>query len=123
MKRAALSLFHPEEDALGFLKERRWLDEARISLLTQWGRILEAAEICAENGDMLRAVKLLIASGVRDVHHVRRTIEYLLAGLRRDLTLGVSPTTPIVSKLLSFTGRLDRGAMTQQEVSEVNLSH
>ena len=98
------------------------LDEARAKLLVQLGRILEAAEVYAKNWDMLKAVELLTTSDTHDVDFARRRIEYLLAGLQRDLTIGLLPTSsPTASKLLSFTGRLDKGAMTKQEVNEVNI--
>lgn len=119
--RAALSFFDCEEEALVFLKDYD-LDEARIKLLVQLGRILEAADIHAKNWDMLKAVELLTANDVHDIDGVRRTIEYLLIGLQRSLTIGVLPaSSPTVSKLLLFAGRLDKGAMTRQELNEVNL--
>lgn len=70
MVRAALSFFDCEEEALVFLKDYD-LDEARIKLLVQLGRILEAADIHAKNWDMLKAVELLTANDVHDIDGVR----------------------------------------------------
>ena len=53
-----------------FLKDYD-LDEARIKLLVQLGRILEAADIHAKNWDMLKAVELLTANDVHDIDGVR----------------------------------------------------
>ena len=122
MNRALLQLFPSEEDALRFLEDYD-LDEARIELLIDLDRILEAAGIHAKNGDMLKAVILLSAPATYSADHVRPTIEYLLMGLRRGLTLGVLPTSsPAVSRLLVHADRLDKSAMTEQEVDEVGLS-
>jgi len=60
LSRALLNLFPCEEDALKFLENHN-LDEAHTKLLTNLGRILEAAGIHAKNGDMLKAVRLLSA--------------------------------------------------------------
>ena len=121
MSRAALKLFPSEEDALEFLEDHG-LDEAHIKLLRELGRILEAARIHAGNGDVLKAVEMLTAPTARNVDHMRPTIEYVLTGLRQGLTLEVPPTSsPTVSKLLVFADRLDKSAMTGQEVNEVNL--
>ena len=99
------------------------LDEARVELLIDLGRILKAAAVHAKNGDMLKAVRLLSAPATYSVDHVRPTIEYLLIGLRRGLTLGVPPiSSPVVSKLLVWADQLDKSAMTEQEVDEVGLS-
>ena len=115
-------MFSSEEDALEFLEDYD-LDEARAEMLKESGRVLESARVHAKEGDMLKAVETLIASDVRSVDHVRPTIEYLLTGLWRGLTFGMLPSsTPIVSELLGFAGRLDRSAMTQQEVDEARLS-
>ena len=123
MNRAALTFFDSEEDALVFLEDCN-LDEARVKLLVQLDRIPEAAEVYAKNWDMLKAVELITTHDNHGVDYVRRTIEYLLTGLRRGLTLGVLPTSsPTVPKLLSFTGRLNKGVMTKRELDEVNLSH
>ena len=110
------------EDALEFLEDYD-LDEARAKLLVKLGKILKAAGIHAKNGNMLKAVEVLNASGCR-VDHVRPSIEYLLTGLWRDLTLGVLPTSnSIASKLFALADRLERSAMTKQEVDEVCVSH
>jgi len=99
------------------------LDEARIELLIDLGRILEAAAIQAKNGDILKAVRLLSAPATYSAGHVRPTIEYLLIGLRRGLTLGVpSTSSPVVSELLVRADQLDKSAMTEQETDEVGLS-
>jgi len=99
------------------------LDEARVKLLIELGRVPKAAGIRAKNGDMLGAVEILTASA-HGVGHMRLTIGYLLTGLWRSLTLGVIPTSnPIASKLLALADRLEKSAMTEQEVDEVCLSH
>ena len=123
MTRAARNLFSSEKDALEFLEDYD-LDEARIKLLVDLGRILEAAKIHAKNGDMLKAVEILNVSSTHGVSFVRPTIEYLLTGLWRGLTFGVLPTsTPIVPELLGLADRLDRTAMTKQEIDEASHSH
>lgn len=116
-------MFPSGEDALKFLEDYD-LDEARVSLLEELGRILEAADIHAKNGDILKAAEILTASATHNVDHVRPAIEFILTGLRRDLTLGVLPTYhSVVSDLLWFADRLDKSAMMEQEVDEVSLSH
>ena len=123
MSRAARNLFSSDADALEFLEDYD-LDEARAEILKGSGRVLESAGIHAQEGDMLKAVETLTASDVHSVDHVRPTIEYLLTGLWRGFTFGVLPTsTPIVSELLGLADRLDRRAMTKQEVDEVSCSH
>jgi hypothetical protein len=125
LDRAALNLFpaKSKEDALRFL-ENHGLDEARVELLIDLGRIPEAAEILAKRGNMLKAVEILSAPATYSVDHVRPMIEYLLTGLRRGLTLGVLPiSSPIASKLLVRAGRLDKSAMTKKEADEVSPSH
>jgi hypothetical protein len=123
MNRAARSLFSSEEDAIEFLEDYD-MDEARAQMLKESGRVLESAEVHANEGDLLKAVETLTASAVHNDTHVRPTIEYLLAGLWRGLTFGVPPTsTPIVSELLVFASKLDRRAMTKQEVEEASHSH
>ena len=113
-------MFPSKEDALEFLDNHN-LDEARIKLLVDLGRILEAAKIHAKNGDMLKAVEILSAHATHRVSYVRPTIEYLLTGLRRGLTLGVLPTSSsTASKLLARAGRLDKNAITEQELDEVS---
>jgi len=117
-----VKLFPSEEDALEFLEDYE-LDEARIKLLKALNRIPEAAEIHIKNGNVLKAVEMLTASAVRNVDHVRPTIEHLLTALWRGLTLGVPPAdNPIVSKLLALADRLNKSTMTEQEVNEVGSS-
>lgn len=100
------------------------MDDARAKMLKESGRVLESAEIHANEGDMLKAVETLTDSAVHNGEHARTTIEYLLAGLWRGLTFGVLPTsTPIVSELLALASKLDRRAMTKQEVDEVSHFH
>jgi len=117
-------LFPTEKDALEFLEDYD-LDDARAKMLKESGRVLESAVIHAKEGDMLKAVETLSTSEtVSSVDHVRPTIEYLLAGLWRGLTFGVLPTsTSIFSDLLGLVDRLDRSAMTKQEVDEASHSH
>lgn len=103
-----------------FLENNRDLDEARVKLLIDLDRILEAAGVHAQNDKLLKAVEILTAPATYSVDHVRPTIEYLLTGLRRSFTLGILPaSSPIASKLLARTGRLEKSAMTTQEVDEV----
>jgi len=103
--------------------EEHNLDEARIELLTDLGRIVEAAAVHAKNNDMLKAVMLLSAAATYSVDHVRPMIDYLLTGLRQGLTLGVPPmSNPITSKLLARVDRLDKTAMTKKELDEVSPS-
>ena len=116
-------MFSSKEDALKFL-EKRDLDEARIKLLIELNRIVEAAGIHAKNGDMLKAVQTLSAPAIRSVDYVRPTIEYLLAGLWRSLTIGMLATpNTIASKLLARKDALEKSAMTGQEVDEVSPPH
>lgn len=107
-----------------FLEKRPYLYNARVELLIGFGRILEAAAICAENGNMLKAVKILSAPATYSVDHARPMIDYLLTGLRKSLTLGVVPAfSPTASKLLEHTDRLDKTIMTEPEIDEVNHFH
>lgn len=116
-------MFSSEKDALEFLEDYD-LDEARAEMLKESGKVLESARVHAEEGDMLKAVETLTSSAVHNVDHARPTIEYLLTGLWRGLTFGVLPTsTPIVPELLGLADRLDRTAMTKQEIDEASHSH
>ena len=116
-------MFPSVEGALVFLGDHTDLYDAHVKLLMDLGRILEAAGIHAKNGNMLKAVEVLIASA-HSVEHVRPTIEYLLTGLRRSLTFGVLPmSSSIASKLLALEDRLDKSAMTVQEIDEVGPPH
>lgn len=123
MNRAARNLFSSDEDAIHFLEDYD-LDEARVKMLKKLGRVVECAKIHAKEGDMLTAVETLTASAVHNDDRARPTIEYLLAGLWQGLTFGRDPgSAPIVSELLRFADKLDRGAMTKKEVDEASCSH
>ncbi|KAF9642521.1 hypothetical protein BDM02DRAFT_3193093 [Thelephora ganbajun] len=120
--KAALKLFPSEEEALEFLEDYD-MDEARAKLLIKVGRILEAAEIYTKNGDILKAVEMLGASATHHADHVRPATEYLLTALRQDLTFGeLSKSSPIASKLLVLADKLDKSAMTEQQVDEASPS-
>lgn len=120
MNRAALKLFPSEKDALEFLEDYD-LDEARIKLLRELGRIREAAEVHAKNGDMLKAIEMLTAPG-HNADHALPAIKYLLTGLWQNLTLGALPTSnPIVLELLVLADRLDESAMAGPEADEVSI--
>ena len=107
-----------------FLEKHTTLDDARVKLLIDLGRILEAARVYAKNGNILKAVKILSAPATYSVDHARPMIEYLLTGLHRSLTLGIlSASSPTASKLLIHADRLDRSVMTKQEIYEVSPSH
>ena len=85
------------------------------------GRIPEAAEIYANRGDMLKAVKTLIEHTTSGGDHARPAIEYLLAGLRNELTFGAPPEScPIASKLLGYADRLEKSVMTERETDEAS---
>jgi hypothetical protein len=123
LNRAALRLFESEEDALEFLEDYD-LNEARVKLLIRSGRILDAAETHAKDGDMLKAVEMLSASAAHDIGHARQMIKYLLTGLQRGFTLGELPKSGSATvKLLVCADRLDKSAMTKQEADEVRPSH
>lgn len=116
-------MFSSEDEALKFLEDQD-LNEARIKLLLELGRFLEVAAIYAKDGDILRAVETLNTSAACGVDLVRQTIEYLLIGLRRSFTLGVTPssTSPTASRLLELADKLDKAAATEQELNEVSFS-
>lgn len=117
-------MFPPESTtkALEFL-EHEGLYEARIKLLLELGRIVEAAAVHAKNGNMLEAVETLNTSAARDVDLLRRMIEYLSKGLRPGFTLGVLPSSPspTISRLLVLADQLDEAAMTEPGFDEVSL--
>ena len=116
-------MFPSAEDALKFLEVHN-LGEARIKLLEELGRVFEAADIHVKNGDILKAVEILTTSATHNIDLVRRVIDFILAEIWRDLTLGVLPTpNSVVSELLRFADRLDKSAMTEQEIDEVSPSH
>jgi len=82
-----------------------------------------AARMYQEGGYFGEAVETLITSAHSE-DYVQLTIEYLLTGLWRSLTLGVLPAfSPTASKLLVYADKLENGAMTEQEVNEVSPSH
>ena len=118
---AALRLFNDsKEDALEFLEDHTELDDARILLLTGMGRILEVAEIHANSGNMLKAVRALIKPADYRGNHARPAIEYLLAGIRSELTFGALPDScQTVPKLLRCEDQLEKNLMTEQEIDEV----
>jgi len=111
------------EDALEFLEDYD-MDEARAKVLIQQGRISEAVQIHAKNGDMLKAAETLDTSTIRSTEHLRLMVKCILTGLRRSLTLGVVPKpSSTASKLLVLADRLDESAMKGQEVHEVSAPH
>ena len=114
-------MFPSEKEALQFL-DNHYLDEARVKLLEQLGRVLEAAEIHAKNGDMLKAVEILTTSPTHNFDHVQPAIGYLLAGFRRSLILGAPTSSLIVSKLLALADLLNKSAIKQQDIREVNIT-
>ena len=88
------------------------------------GRFLEAAEIYVNNGNMLKAVKTLIDPATYSGDHARPAIEYLLAGLRSELTFGALPEScPTVPRLLGYVDRLEKSVMTEQEIDEASFSN
>ena len=118
-------MFASVEEALEFVEE--WeLDEARIKLLTEQDRVLEVADIHAKKGKLLKAIEILNASPTRSAEHVRRIIRYLLAGLRRGFTLGITITqslpSPALSRLLALTDKLDESVKGEKEFDEVSSS-
>lgn len=120
MNRAALKFFYDAEDALEFLEDYD-LDEARAELLIQLGRISEAAQIYATNGDMLKAVETLDVPAALSLDQLPLAAECVLTWLRKTLTLGVSPkSSSISSKLLVLAGRLNKSAMKGRDVHEVS---
>jgi len=111
------------EDALEFLEDYD-MDEARAKVLIQLGRISDAAQIHAKNGDMLKAAETLDTSTIRSTENLRLMAKCIITGLRRSLTLGVVPKSgSIASKLLVLADRLDKNAMKEQEVHEVSAPH
>jgi hypothetical protein len=121
LRRAALKLFSSVDEALEFLKDRK-LEEARVKLLTELDRVLEAAEIHAKNRKLVQAIETLSASTTRSAKHEQQMIEYLLRGLRRGFTLGMTPTpstSPTLFKLLALVDRLDESATAGQGFDEV----
>lgn len=117
-------MFPTEDEALKFLEDLD-LDEARVKLLLELGRVLEAAAIYAKNGDILTAVETLKTSIAHGVDLVRPATEYLLTGLRRAFTLGIGVTpssaSPTISRLLELAGQLDKVSVTEQEWAEVSF--
>jgi len=97
-----------------------------VEIITQHSNALEVTDIHAKNSDMLKVVEVLITSqAAHSADYMRLTIKYLLTGLWQCLTLGVPPaSSPTALKLLVYADmKLDNGAMTEQEVDEVSLSH
>ena len=113
------------DKALEFLKDQK-LDEARVKLLTELDRVLEAAAIHAKKGDLVKAVEILSASTTRRADHARQMLQYLLTGLRRGFTLGITitqTTSPTLSRLLALADQLHKSAETEQGFDEVRSSH
>jgi len=100
------------------------MDEARAKVLVQLGRISEAVQIHAKNGDMLKAAEMLDTPVTLSLDLLQLMAKYLLTGLQQSLTLGVPPESgSIASKLLVLADRLDESAMKGQEAYEVNPLH
>jgi hypothetical protein len=121
VNRAALKLFESAEDALEFLQDYD-MDEARVKLLKGLGRVPEAAEIHAKNGDVLKAAEMLTTSTAHSLNYVRPTAEHILTGLRQDFTIGVLPSSG-ASKLLALADQLEKGALPKGKVDEASSSH
>ena len=120
-----MKLFASVEEALEFVED--WeLDEARIKLLTEQDRVLEAADIHAKNGKLLKAIETLNVSATRSAEHVRRIIQYLLAGLRRGFTFGFamtpSPPSATLQKFLALADGIDESAKMERGFDEVSPS-
>ena len=113
------------DKALEFLKD--WeLDEAHTKLLTELGRVLEAAAIYAKKGDLVKAVETLSASATHHVDHAQQILQYLLTGLRRSFTLGITitqTTSSTISRLLVLADQLHKSAEMKQGFDEVRSSH
>ena len=85
--------------------------------------VLEAAEVLANGGRIVGAVKMLITTP-RAQDRTRRAVEYLSSGLWRHQSFGTEyPTTDpaVVSELLGLAGTLKNG-MREAEAQEVRLS-
>jgi len=120
LNRAALQLFPSVEDALEFLEDY-YMDDARAELLTQLGRISDAAQIHAKNRDMLKAAETLDTPATLSLDQLQLTAKCILTGLQQSLTLGVPPeSSSIASKLLVLADRLDESAMKGRDVHEVS---
>lgn len=117
-------MFPSKDEALEFLED--WdLDEARIKLLLEQNRILEASAVHAGKGDVLKAVEMLSTVTARDVDVVRRMVKYLLTGLRPGFTLETTPSSfdSTISRLLVLADQLDKATVAEQGFDEVGTSH
>ena len=117
-------MFSTGDEALEFLDDRD-LDEIRVKLLVELNRVLEAAAIHAENGDMLKAVETLSTSTARGADFVQRMTEYLLTALRPSFTLGMTtaplPAGSTVPRLLMLADQLDQATVPEKEFNEVRF--
>ena len=106
--------------------EDRELDEAWVKLLMELGRVPEAADVHAKKGELLKAIETLNASATRSAEHVRRIIQYLLAGLWRGFTFGFTITrsspSATLQKLLALADELDESAKMEKGFDEVSPS-
>ena len=114
-------MFPSEEEAITFAEDYGF-EEARVELLRTSGMIFESAEVLANSGKMVDAVKTLIAPpGAPDL--TRRAVEYLLTGLWKHQSFGTDhPTTDaeVVSELLELSNTL-KNDMREPEAQEVRL--
>jgi len=88
-------------------------------------KYVAAACMYQEGGYFGEMEGLITSQAAHSADYMQLTIKYLLTGLWHSLTLGVPPaSSPTALKLLVYADmKLDNGAMTEQEVDEVSLSH
>ena len=118
--RKAEKLFRSKEEAITFAEDYGF-DEAHVELLHTSGKIFESAEVLANGGRIVDAVKTLITKPAPD--RTRRAVEYLSTGLWQHQSFGTDhPTTDaeVVSQLLALADTL-RNEMQIQEAQEVRL--
>jgi len=117
--RKAQELFPSKEKAIAFAEDYGF-DEAQIELLHTSGMIFKSAEVLANGGRIVDAVKTLIAAP-RAPDRTRRAVEYLLTGLWQHQSFGMDhPTVDpgVVSELLTLADAL-KNDIHEPETQEV----
>jgi hypothetical protein len=112
-------LFSSKDEAIAFAEDYGF-DEVHVELLRTSGMIFESAEVLANGGRIVDAVKTLIVTP-RAPDRTKRALEYLSAGLWQHQTFGVDyPTTDpgVVSELLTLAATL-KNDMHEPEAQEV----
>ncbi|KAH6917647.1 hypothetical protein BKA70DRAFT_1418375 [Coprinopsis sp. MPI-PUGE-AT-0042] len=103
----AKGLFSSSEEALTYLEDNTFLDEARVLLLKDMGKTMEAAQVHLDEGRLLEAIQTLTSEHV-DASLVSRGHDLIVQGLWKTMPFGGIKTshTPEAKEVLQLASNL-----------------